>query len=71
MTARASGLRNPWRFSFDRADGRLVIADVGQSLYEEINVGLAANYGWPCREGAHDLRHGDAGLRRRRDAPTR
>jgi hypothetical protein len=49
----ARGLRNPWRFSF-APDGRIVIADVGQSAYEEINVGLAANYGWPCREGAHD-----------------
>jgi hypothetical protein len=49
----AQGLRNPWRFSF-APDGRIVIADVGQSAYEEINVGLAANYGWPCREGAHD-----------------
>ena len=33
-----------------------MIADVGQGLWEEINVGLAANYGWPCREGAHDYR---------------
>jgi hypothetical protein len=50
----ARGLRNPWRFSFDRANGQLVIADVGQGSYEEIDVGLAANYGWPCKEGAHD-----------------
>ena len=49
----SQGLRNPWRFSF-APDGRIVIADVGQGQYEEINVGLAANYGWPCREGAHD-----------------
>jgi hypothetical protein len=47
------GLRNPWRFSFDRATGRLVIGDVGQNAYEEIDAGLAADYGWPCREGAH------------------
>ncbi len=53
-TVVASGLRNPWRFSFDRANGQIVIADVGNSLREEINVGLAANYGWPCREGASD-----------------
>ena len=43
-----------------------MIADVGQNAYEEINVGLAANYGWPCREGAHAYRS-DPGLRRRRD----
>ncbi len=35
----ARGLRNPWRFSFDRATGQLVIADVGQDAVEEINVG--------------------------------
>jgi hypothetical protein len=46
----AVGLRNPWRFSF-MPDGRIVIADVGQNQYEEINVGVAGNYGWPCWEG--------------------
>ena len=51
-TVVARGLRNPWRFSFDA--GQIVIADVGQDSYEEINVGLAANYGWPCKEGLHD-----------------
>jgi hypothetical protein len=45
------GLRNPWRFSFDRATGQIVIGDVGQDAVEEIDVGLAANYGWPCFEG--------------------
>jgi hypothetical protein len=44
------GLRNPWRFSF-MPDGRIVIADVGQNQFEEIDVGVAANYGWPCWEG--------------------
>ena len=43
----AQGLRNPWRFS-SRPRGEIVIADVGQGQYEEVNVGLAANYGWPC-----------------------
>ncbi|MFV2109501.1 PQQ-dependent sugar dehydrogenase [Micromonospora sp. LOL_015] len=50
----AYGLRNPWRFSFDSADGSLWIADVGQGSYEEVNHlrGVAgANLGWSCREG--------------------
>ena len=47
----ARGLRNPWRFSFDRATGQLVIGDVGQDEIEEVDVGLAANYGWSCFEG--------------------
>jgi hypothetical protein len=47
----ASGLRNPWRFSFDRATGQLVLADVGDGAVEEVNVGVAGNYGWPCFEG--------------------
>jgi hypothetical protein len=46
----ARGLRNPWRFSFDPG-GRIVIGDVGQDAWEEIDVGLAADYGWPCLEG--------------------
>jgi len=55
------GLRNPWRFTFDRATGDLVIGDVGQDAWEEVNWapastggGRGANYGWPCREGLHD-----------------
>jgi len=52
----AFGLRNPWRFSFDRATGDLWIADVGQSEREEVDFQPAAstggeNYGWPCLEG--------------------
>ncbi len=51
----ASGLRNPWRFSFDRATGRLFIADVGEKNFEEINVqapGIGGeNYGWRVWEG--------------------
>jgi glucose/arabinose dehydrogenase len=52
----ALGLRNPWRFSFDRANGDLYIADVGQNAWEEINYvprsssGLE-NYGWDVYEG--------------------
>lgn len=54
----ALGLRNPWRFSFDRQTGELYIADVGQNQYEEINVqpasgGGGRNYGWPIMEAAH------------------
>ena len=49
----AVGLRNPFRFSF-APDGTIVIADVGQNQWEEIDVGVASNYGWPCREGLHD-----------------
>ncbi len=52
----ALGLRNPWRFSFDRLTGELWIADVGQNAYEEINLQPAnspggENYGWRCYEG--------------------
>ena len=50
----AYGLRNPYRFSFDRQDGRLFLGDVGQNLFEEVNViENGANYGWVTREGRH------------------
>lgn len=46
----AYGLRNPWRYSFE--DGRLVIADVGQNIWEEISIAKAGdNLGWKLREG--------------------
>ena len=50
------GLRNPWRFSFDRATGGLWIADVGQNTREEVdyeppNSAGGVNYGWRCYEG--------------------
>ena len=54
------GLRNPWRFSFDRATGDLYIGDVGQNQWEEVDVSPAAegggrgvNFGWNIMEGLH------------------
>ncbi len=48
----AYGLRNPWRFSFDRFTGQLYVADVGQNAWEEINlVNRGDNLGWPIMEG--------------------
>jgi len=56
----SSGLRNPWRFSFDCVSGDLFIGDVGQSSFEEIDFQPAAstggeNYGWRCYEGNADF----------------
>ncbi|MEX0666592.1 MAG: PQQ-dependent sugar dehydrogenase [Acidimicrobiia bacterium] len=60
------GLRNPWRFSFDRAGGDLWIGDVGQDEWEEINVSPAAqgagdgwNFGWNVFEAEERYRDGD------------
>ena len=62
----AWGLRNPWRFSFDRQTGDLWIGDVGQNRWEEVDFQPASsaggeNYGWPCREGRHDYKPGKPG----------
>ncbi len=56
----ATGLRNPWRIAFDRANGDFWIADVGQNLWEEVNHVPAGtpggmNFGWDCREGRHNF----------------
>jgi glucose/arabinose dehydrogenase len=57
------GLRNPWRFNFDRATGDLYIGDVGEGTWEEVNFASAAtgagkgvNYGWSVMEGQHCTR---------------
>jgi glucose/arabinose dehydrogenase len=59
----ALGLRNPWRYSFDRATGDLYIADVGQNQWEEVNFQAAnnpggQNYGWRVYEGTHPFNGG-------------
>ena len=61
----AYGLRNPWRFSFDRLTGRLIIGDVGQDQQEEVDfaprgTGAAANYGWSIFEGDRRNKPGQA-----------
>jgi glucose/arabinose dehydrogenase len=61
----AYGLRNPWRFSFDRRNGDLIIGDVGQDTTEEIDFaahghGAGANYGWSIFEGDRRFKPGSA-----------
>jgi glucose/arabinose dehydrogenase len=65
----ASGLRVPWRFSFDRLTGLLVVGDVGEHRYEEIDIVgrrqlAGANFGWPIFEGSHRIGAGALGSHR-------
>jgi glucose/arabinose dehydrogenase len=61
----AYGLRNPWRFSFDRATGDMIVGDVGQDEQEEVDfvpahTGAGANYGWSVWEGTRRNKPGSA-----------
>ena len=70
----AYGLRNPWRFSFDRLNGDLYIGDVGEDLFEEFNYQSSTslggeNFGWPCYEGSSVFSSGGCGTIDQYDFP--
>ncbi len=59
------GLRNPWRISFDRKTGKCWCGEVGQNLYEEINILTSGgNYGWNLREAYHPFDRDGVGYRK-------
>ena len=68
----AAGFRNPQRFVWDSANGRMFVADIGQNLVEEVDVCIAgANYGWNKREGSNVYNaDGSNGANSRADAVT-
>ncbi|HRN18613.1 MAG TPA: PQQ-dependent sugar dehydrogenase [Trueperaceae bacterium] len=59
----AYGFRNPWKFTFAPSDGAIILSDVGEDTWEEIDVVVkGGDHGWPAREGPTCLAHPDTGV---------